>query len=133
VTASARLFGTPDRGFVKQSLGDIPVILDLVRAQLQNLKERRLHPRHPFGTPVRAFPLFTDGQVGPAAGGRLIDVSLGGIRFVTPSPIDSDRLFLQFPEVAAVGDRAVYARVLRTQPADGGAGVVTVARFRRAE
>jgi eukaryotic-like serine/threonine-protein kinase len=133
VTASARLFGSPDRGFVKAALGDIPVILEQVRAQLQNLKERRLHPRHPFDTPVRAFPLFTDGQVGPAAGGRLIDVSLGGIRFVTPAKPDSDRLFVQFPDVPAVGGLAVYTRVLRSHPADGGAGVVTVCRFRRGD
>lgn len=131
VTASARMFGTPERAFVKAALGDIPAILDQVRGQLQNLKERRQHPRHPFDTPIRAFPLFTDGQVGPGMSGQLIDVSLGGIRFVTPTDPGSDRLFVQFAEVPAVGDRAVYTRVLRSHPAPDGTGVVTVARFRR--
>jgi hypothetical protein len=133
VTASARLFGTPDRAFVRMSLGDIPAILEQVRSLLQNLKERRLHPRHPFDTAVRVFPLFTDGLVGQGVGGKLVDVSLGGLRFVTPSEVGSDRLFVQFPDVTAVSRVAVYTRVLRSQPAPNGAGVVSVARFRRAQ
>lgn len=133
VTASARMFGTPDRTFVKAALGDIPAILDQVRGQLQNLKERRMHPRHPFDTPVRVYPLFTDGQVGQSVGGKLIDVSLGGIRFVTPAEPGSDRLFVQFLDVPAISNQAVYTRVLRSHPDASGAGVVSVARFRRAQ
>lgn len=133
VTASARLFGKPEDGFRRMALRDIPAILDHVRSQLNNLKERRLHPRHNFDTPLRGFPLYTDGQVGEPVDGGLIDVSLGGVRFVTPVAIGSDRVFVQFPEVEAVKGQAVYMRVLRTYPNPTGAGVVTVARFRRAQ
>jgi hypothetical protein len=132
-TAVGTLFGSPDETFAQKARRDLPAILDLIRAQLQTLAERRAHPRFPADLPIRVYPLYPDGIVGEAVAGRYWDVSAGGVRFVTPTPIRTERLFVEFPEVEAVGGLAVYVRVLRTGPGPGGDGAVTVGRFRTGE
>jgi serine/threonine protein kinase len=133
VSAAATVYGLPDQAFLKVAAQDLPAILDQVRTLLQNLKDRRLHPRHAFDTPVRVFPLLDDGKIGSDTTGRLIDLSLGGVRFVTPRKPLSDRLFVQFPDVPEVSGHAVYTRVLRSVTLPGVEGVESTARFRRSE
>jgi hypothetical protein len=60
-------------------------------------------------------------------------VSAGGVRFATPAPARTERLFVEFLDVEAVAGLAVYVRVLRTGPDPGGEGAVTVGRFRTGE
>ena len=130
VLVSARLQFVTDEAFVRVARSEIKDIFDQLRSQLQNVQERRSHPRHRCDMPLIAYPLFTDGQVAQGVVGRLIDVSLGGVRFLLPSDSGSDRMFLQFTEVPAVQRLAVYVRVLRSNALPTGAGVVTVGRFR---
>jgi eukaryotic-like serine/threonine-protein kinase len=129
ITLTACVFGSPDAAFVRTANADMPTILSQIRSQLQNLEERRIHPRYPADFPILVHPLFPDGQVGDAISGRCRDVSLGGVRFVTPVPIDTERIFLEFPSIPAVRDRAVYVRLLRSTHESGNQGVCTVGRF----
>ena len=130
VTATATLFGRPDDAFVRTALTDIPTILSQIRSQLQNLEERRIHPRHPAELPVRVYPLFPDGEIGRGIDGVTRDVSVGGVRFVTPAEVHTDRVFVQFPQVGEVAGSAVYVRVLRANRDPAGPGVVSVGRYR---
>jgi hypothetical protein len=130
VVVTAKFFGSPDAAFVRSARSLFPAIFEQVRSLLQNVTERRTHPRHRFDTPVRVFPLFTDGQIGTGTPGRLIDVSLGGLQLLLPGEAASDRLFVQFPNVADVSRMAVYLRVLRATPQTDGSGIVYAGRFR---
>ncbi len=130
VTATATLFGRPDDAFVRTALTDMPTILGQIRGQLQNLEERRAHPRFPADLAVRVYPLFPDGLVGRSIDGRTKDVSAGGVRFVTVEPVAAERAFVQFPEVGDVAGYATYFRVLRSTKDPAGSGTVSVGRFR---
>jgi hypothetical protein len=130
VTAVGSLFGSPDEAFARRAQEDLPVILDQIRSQLQNLAERRSHPRFRVDFPIRVYPLYPDGVVGSPITGRCRDVSVGGVRFVTPTPVRTERLFVEFPEVTTVAGMAVYVRVIRAWQDGSGEGSMTVARFR---
>ncbi len=133
VVVTTKFFGSPDAAFVRSARSLFPAIFEQARSLLQHVQERRTHPRHRFDTLVRAFPLFTDGQIGKGTDGRLIDVSLGGMQVALPAEVGSDRMFVQFPNVSDVCQLAVYLRVQRTTHLPAGAGVVTAGRFRTDE
>jgi hypothetical protein len=108
----------------------MPTILNQIRNQLQNLEERRTHPRYAAEMAVRVYPLFPDGDVGAGIDGQCRDVSIGGVRFVTPTAIEAERLFVEFPEVDDASGLATYVRVLRSWPDADGTNTCTVGRFR---
>jgi hypothetical protein len=128
-TVVGSCYGSPDEGFTQRAQKDLPSILDQIRGLLQNLAERRGDRRFATDDEVRVYPLYPDGVIGRPIPGRTRDVSAGGVRFFTPTPVRTERLFIEFPEVAAVAGLAVYARVLRASVDPGGEGAITVARF----
>ncbi len=128
-TAAGSLVGSPQLVFTCQAWADLPAILAEIRGQLQNLDERRAHPRHPVALPVRVYPLYEDGVIGPAVAGETVDISVGGIRFRTPEPVRTARLYVEFPAVREAAGQAVYVRQLRAGQEPGGRATVTAGRF----
>jgi serine/threonine protein kinase len=127
-TIFGKICGSPGEEFTRKAQKDIPAILSQIRSLLHNFEERRAHPRYEVDFPIKVFPLYTDGVVGTPLSGRCLDLSLGGLRFVTPTPVRTERMFIEFPEVAAVAGHAIYMRVVRI--ATDATGAITVARFR---
>jgi hypothetical protein len=127
-TIVGNLCGSPDEEFTRKAQNDIPAILSQIRSLLHNFNERRAHPRYVVDFPVKVFPLYSDGVVGAPMSGRCLDLSLGGIRFVTPAPVRTERMFIEFPEIKSIAGQAIYMRVARTATDETGA--ITVARFR---
>ncbi|HEX4611777.1 MAG TPA: protein kinase [Urbifossiella sp.] len=128
-TAGGAVCGAPADAFTVRAWGELPEILADVRGHLQNLAERRAHPRIRAAFPVRVYPLYQDGVVGPPVTGESVDVSAGGIRFRTPDAVRTARLYIEFPEVRPLAGQAVYVRVLRDWQEPGGRATVTVGRF----
>jgi hypothetical protein len=118
------------RAFEQKARQELPLMLEEIRTQLQNQDERRSHPRYPANFPVRVFPLYSDGMVGTPISGRSEDLSLGGVRFITPTPVPTERLYVEFREIEALADHAIYARLLRSSPGPAGQGLVNICRFR---
>jgi hypothetical protein len=130
VTATGIVKGSRKSEAGIKAAEDLPQILDDVKCLLQNQDERRAHPRYPASFPVRVFPLYSDGDVGPPIAGRCEDISMGGVRIAIPAPIRTQRMFVEFQEVGTVAGLAVYARHLRTHTAPEGKGAIAVCRFR---
>jgi eukaryotic-like serine/threonine-protein kinase len=130
VTATATLFGKPDNEFTRTAIEDIPTILSQVRNQLQNLQERRIHPRYAAELPVQIYELAENGEFGPVVTGQTRDFSIGGVQFVTPSEISTERVFISFPSVPAIQGWAIYSRLLRSMSNSTQAGYLAVGRFR---
>jgi serine/threonine protein kinase len=130
VTAS--LYGDPDEAFARTARDEMPMILEEIRRTLQTLQERRAHPRVQATFPVRVYPVYGDGVVGTPVSGRCRDISPAGVRFVTPAPIRTERIYVAFEDVGAVAELAVYSRVIRSGRDVASEGYFTVGRFRTA-
>jgi hypothetical protein len=124
------LCGVPDEEFARKAHEDLPAIIDQIRGHLQNLAERRAYARYQTDMPIRVYPLYPDGLVGTAIGGRCQDISLGGIRFVTPTPVWTERIYVEFHEVQEVCGQAVYVRILRSWQEVDSQKIISAARFR---
>jgi hypothetical protein len=136
ITVAAGLYGVFDKPhmktFAKNAREELPQIIEEIRTQLQNQVERRAHPRYVAKFPIRVFPLYPDGRIGAPIEGQCEDVCLGGVRFVTPTRVPTERLYIEFQQVAAVADHALYTRLLRSTPGPNSRGVVSVCRFKTA-
>jgi hypothetical protein len=127
--AIGTLRGDPDLRFRETAVADIPQILDDLRGRLQNVEERRAYPRYPAEIPVRVFPLYDDGVVGPPMDGQCREVSMAGIRLLTPHPVHVQRIYIEFPELTPLNGQTIYSRVLRTWQDPEGRGTMTAGRI----
>lgn len=124
------LCGMPDDEFARKAHEDLPQIADQIRGHLQNLAERRAFPRIRTDFPIRVYPLYPDGIIGSPIVGRCQDISGCGLRFITPIPVRTERLYVEFHEVGSVSGQAVYVRVIRTLQDAETQGTITAGRFR---
>jgi serine/threonine protein kinase len=129
LTVLGRLSGLPSDEFAGKAHGDLPRIVNEIKAQLQNLAERRIHPRFPTNFPVLVYPLYPDGVVGSPIGGTCRDVSLSGIRLHTSAPIRTERIYVEFHQFQELNGQAIYVRVLRTSQDAETQGTITSGRF----
>jgi len=128
VKVTAGVYGSPDDTFRWVARLDIPQILDSIRRELENIHERRAHPRFPATFPVQVYSVYPDGVVEGPLGGGCEDVSAGGIRFVTPTPVPTEQMYLEFPGMLPVAGQGLLAGLLRVRP-DAGKRYVAVGRF----
>jgi hypothetical protein len=126
--AASRICGTPDTEFTTLARADLPAILEDIRSRIQNVQERRAHPRYPADLAVRVFPLYADGVVGEPIDGRCLEAALGGIRILTTHPIRVERIYVEFPDIRGLARQAIYARVIRAWQDLEGRGALTVGR-----
>jgi len=130
VTVRGTLCGLPDDEFARKAHEDLPLIAEQIRGHLQNLEERRAFPRIQTNFPILVYPLYPDGIVGSPIGGRCQDVSLCGLRFITPIPVRTERIYVEFHEIGLLSGQAVYLRVVRTSQDIETQGTITAGRFR---
>ena len=76
-----------------------------------------------------AYPYYTDGEVGTPVVGQCRDISEGGIRFVSPEPIRTGQIYVEFKDIDDVAGSAVLVQIIRTGQEPGGQEFVTVGRF----
>jgi serine/threonine protein kinase len=127
----ASLFGEHDEQFREQAGKDVPEVLRQIRAQLENLTDRRRDPRYLADLPALVYPFYPDGEgvIRPISAGCQ-NISLGGVRFSSTAPVLTEQVFMEFKSVEAVESHAILCRVLRTGPGPNGEGFVTAVRFR---
>jgi eukaryotic-like serine/threonine-protein kinase len=123
-------FGPTTEEVKQKALKDLPLILEQIRAQLQNLEERRRHRRFAVDFPVLVYPQYSDGVCGTPIAGKCRDISVEGVRFVTPVPVRTAKLYLEFKEIESVSGMAILVKMLRTNTEASGEGVITAGRFR---
>ena len=123
-------FGPHSHEVSQKASADLPTILDQIRSLLQNVEERRKDERHAATNTLVVYPQYSDGVVGKPIGGICRDVSVEGIRFITPVPVRTDRMYLEIKDVSAVSGLAILVRTLRTHLDAGGQGFTTVGLFR---
>jgi serine/threonine protein kinase len=124
------LSGTWDKEFVQQGREDLPKIIAEIQKQLQTVAERRAYPRHQTEFEVRVYPLYPDGEVGAPFGGRCLNLSVGGVKLLTPTPVRTERIYVEFHQVEAVRGKAIYVRVVRTAQDTGTSSSISGGRFR---
>ncbi|MFO0798584.1 MAG: serine/threonine-protein kinase [Gemmataceae bacterium] len=127
--ASGAVCGVPNAVFTLLAMSDLPAILTDVKGVLQNLEERRAHPRTRVERPVRVYPLYQDGVVGAPITGESVDLSASGIRIRTPDAVRTGRMYVEFPGIVGVSGLGVYVRQVRSWQEPGGRMTVTVGRF----
>jgi hypothetical protein len=123
------LIGRTSDEFATYAHEDLPRIVDEIRNQLQNLAERRAHPRIPAEFPLLVYPLYPDGIIGSPIGGTCRDVSLGGIKLSTSAPIRTERIYIEFHQFQPLNGQAIYVRVLRTTQDPETLATITSGRF----
>jgi hypothetical protein len=128
VKVTAGVYGSPDATFRWVARLDVPQILESIRHELENVRERRAHPRFPASFPVRVYLVYPDGVVEGPVGGGCEDVSAGGIRFVTPTPVPTEQMYLEFPGMLPVAGQGLLAGLLRVRP-DAEKRYVAVGQF----
>jgi serine/threonine protein kinase len=112
---TGRLFGSPDTKFAKSAEERLPRLMAEVRANIQNVPDRRRSPRLPADFPVLVFPVTGDGVVFPAVTGRSRDLSKEGVRFVADSSVVTGYAFVGFREVPGAEGWCLLTRLLRSK------------------
>jgi hypothetical protein len=109
------MFGNPDLKFAKATAEDLPRRLDEVRQHLQNVTDRRKHPRLPTDFPAVIYPVTGDGAVFPAVPGRCRDVSREGIRLMTEASVVTSHAYVGVGGVPGADGWCVLTRLVRTR------------------
>jgi hypothetical protein len=128
-SVTAAFFGTPDAEVNRKAFEEVPGIFEQIRGLLQNFQERRNHPRYPTNFAVRAYPIYSDGEISAPISCRCRDVSVGGAKIAAPTPIQTARIFLEFPEIEQLAGHAISLAVIRTMPSPDGDGSIAMGRF----
>jgi serine/threonine protein kinase len=114
VEVTGYVFGNPDQTFARKAVDGIPQLMEEVRRLLQNVPDRRKHPRIPASCAVTIYPITEDGMVQTVVSGLARDVSAGGVCCVTQGPIPTRYVFVEFPEVAVTSGLAILTRLTRS-------------------
>jgi serine/threonine protein kinase len=113
VEVTGYIFGSPDQAFARKATDGIPQLMVEVRRLLQNVSDRRKHPRVPTSCAVTIYPITEDGMVQPLVAGLAKDVSAGGICCVAQAAIPTRYVYVEFPEVVITSGLAVLTRLTR--------------------
>jgi hypothetical protein len=115
VTVRGTFFGAPPEDFVKSGEKIIVRLLDGIRKTLNNVEERRKHPRIPATFPVTLYPLHSDGRVDAPIRGYCQDVSAGGLALFCTSKPHAKYAYVSFDEVPGVTGVAVLLQFIRIE------------------
>jgi len=118
VVVTGGLFGNPDQAFARAAENSIPQLIGDIRRELQNVEDRRKHPRLPASFPVSIYPIHSDGGIDPPLRGICKDVSVGGLSFVVPTPLRTKYSYVAFEGIKAVAGVAILMRLVRSQKGD---------------
>ncbi len=112
-TLTGQLFGPADAALIKAAEQLMPVMLDEVRAALENADDRRKTARVPTTMPVTLYPVHGDGTVDHPIPARMRDISAGGLCSESQLPADTAYVYAIFPDVAEAANWAVLTRLTR--------------------
>lgn len=115
ILATGNLYGSPPPDFAQSAERVILKLLDGVRRELNNIDERRKHPRIPATFPVSVFSLHPDGRVDPPISARCKDVSGGGLAILAPSKPPTRHMYVAFDDVPGTTGQAVLVQIVRTE------------------
>ena len=130
VLVTGVVFGTPDEGFLRVAADALPKIITDVRRELQNVEDRRKHPRIAIALPLTLYPIHADGSVDGPILGRCKDVSSTGLCFVTALPLPTKYMYVVFDGVAETAGLSVLARLVRHQSQVIGSEHIAAVQFR---
>jgi serine/threonine protein kinase len=119
VTVLGRTFGSTDAKFIRESQDALPKLLADVRTQLNNVQDRRRHPRVECGLGLTLYPIHSDGGVDAAIQVKCRDVSVGGVGFTTLDPLQTKYVYATFAGVAATAGQAILLRMMHVQSFGG--------------
>jgi hypothetical protein len=128
VTVTGRLFGTPDQVFARTADSAIPEMMADVRRELQNVDDRRRHPRVAADFAVDLYPLHSNGEVDPPLAARCKDVSAGGLAITVETRLRTKYSYVAFDGIAAVDGLAILMKAIRSEPQ--GCNLVVGAQYR---
>jgi len=120
IVVTAHLFGKPSTEFARGAETAIVRLMEAVRAQLNNVQERRRHARVPAAFAVSLFPLRSDDRVGEPIDARTVDVSAGGLAILADHVPPCKYLYVAFEEVRGLRDVAILVRTIRLKEQSGG-------------
>jgi hypothetical protein len=118
VVATGRLFGNPPPEFLDTAHERIVSLIDGARASVEDVPERRAHPRVPAEFPVTLFPIHPDGRVETPQASRCVNVSAGGLAVRAAAKLPTNYTFVAFEGVRGTTGLALLLRVLRTTRVD---------------
>ena len=116
VTVTAGLFGTPDKAFAQAAHNSMPQLIADIRRELQNVDDRRKHPRIAADFGVRLYPIHSDGGIDDTIPGRCVDVSAGGLAVVVSGRLPTKYSYVAFDGIAATSGAAILMKMVRHQP-----------------
>lgn len=123
-----RVWGQVEPQVQQNAAHNLPVMMEDIRKQLQNVEDRRRAIRVPTETPITLYPVHGDGVVLRAVEARGRDVSSGGICCEVGSPIETSYAFVAFSSIPSVAGWGLLARFLRNHPQGG--SLVLAGKFR---
>lgn len=115
VQATGNLYGTPSAEFAQSAEPIIVKLLEGVLKHLNNIEEKRKHPRIAANFPVTLFPLHPDGGIGPSISGRCKDVSEGGLAIIASSKPSTRHLYVSFKDVPELVGLAILVQLVRSE------------------
>jgi serine/threonine protein kinase len=112
---TGRFFGDPDARFARSVAENLPRRIEDVRQHLQNVLDRRKHPRVPADLPAVVFPVTGDGVVYPVVHGRCRDVSSAGIRVVSETSVVTPYAFVGVGGAPGADGWCLLTRLVRSR------------------
>jgi hypothetical protein len=115
VAARGSFFGNPPPEFARSGEKTIVRLLEGIQRTLNNVEERRKHPRVPATFPITFYPLHSDGRVEPPLRGYCQDVSAGGLAVFCPAKPPAKYAYVSFDEVPGTAGVAVLLQLIRSE------------------
>ena len=115
VSARGAFFGNPPPEFTRSGEKIIVRLLDGIQRTLNNVEERRKHPRIPATFPLVIYPFHSDGRVEAPIRSICHDVSVGGLAMFCPTKPLAKYAYVAFEEVPGIAGLAVLLQIIRCE------------------
>ena len=119
-TVRIQPFGGSDDEITQRLWEKGPVLFESLRSFLQPDPEHRVQERFAFAHPVRVYPVLSGRQLGERIEGKCKDISRGGVGFLVPQPLPTDKIYIHLHTAPTLTGMALLARIVRTHPLEGG-------------
>ncbi len=123
VGVSAKLFGTVKPDFVKGAERLVPQVISGIRRVLNNVGERRKHPRLPAEFQFDVIAVHSDGTLDEPVEALCLDVSSGGLAFRLARPPTCKYIYAAFDRIAGTEGLALLVQTIKIHTDDTGVNV----------
>ncbi len=115
VSVRGKFFGGPPADFLRSGEKTIVRMLDGIRRTLNNVEERRKHPRVPAAFPLTLYPLHSDGRLEKPMKSMCHDVSAGGLALFCGAKPPAKYAYVTFEDVSGLADIALLFQIIRAE------------------